>query len=59
LPGRNHPALHGTGFVDLDLFIESRRQTDAELQTVVDVSNFCARAPSYSMFQSNDWIRRR
>ena len=47
-----------SGFVDLDLFIESRRQTEAELRTVVDVTNFCARAPSYTMLWPNDWIRR-
>jgi hypothetical protein len=47
------------GFVDLDLFIESRRQTEDAMQTVVDVGGFCSRNPTYTMLWPNDWIHRR
>jgi hypothetical protein len=47
------------GFIDVDLFMESRRQTEDRLETVVDEPDFCARAPTYTMLWRNDWIRRR
>jgi hypothetical protein len=44
------------GFDDLDFFLESRRQTAETMQTVVDVHDFCARAPGYTMLGRNEWI---
>lgn len=45
-------------FVDLDLTLRSRRSTDGDLHTIVDVTDFCAKSPGYSILGFNDWIRR-
>ena len=45
-------------FVDLDLLLESRRQTAEEMRTVVDIRGFCALNPSYRMLWPNRWINR-
>ena len=42
---------------DLDLYLRSRRTTDAELQPVIDYPNFCSHLPRYEAFLHNDWIK--
>jgi len=44
--------------VDLDLLLESRRQTAEEMRTVIDIRGFCAQNPSYRMLWPNRWINR-
>lgn len=41
---------------DLDLLLRSRRRSERELRTVVDLRGFCSQAPSYSPFWHNAWI---
>lgn len=45
-------------FDDLDLLLQSRRQTEAEMRTVVDIRSFCAEEPTYRMLWPNRWINR-
>src|SRR5207342_2946169 len=42
---------------DLDLHLRSRRTTDAELQPVIEIPDFCSHQPRYAAFLHNDWIR--
>ena len=44
---------------DLDLHLRSRRTTDAELQPVIEIPDFCSRLPRYEAFLHNDWIQGR
>lgn len=45
-------------FIDVDFVLRSRRQTTAQLRTVVDVRGFCSQSPSYRMLRPNRWIHR-
>ncbi len=43
-------------FVDLDVHLRSRRASEHELVTVIELPDFCARRPRYDPFGHNDWI---
>jgi hypothetical protein len=45
------------GFSDFDLFLNSRRSTEAQLQPVIQLENFCATDPHYDLWRHNAWIR--
>ena len=44
-------------FVDLDVHLLSRRASERELRTVIDLPDFCAQLPGYRLFGHNEWIR--
>ncbi|MEZ4320525.1 MAG: hypothetical protein R3F61_23795 [Myxococcota bacterium] len=43
------------GVHEVDLTLRSRRSTQTELTTVIDLKGFCAANPTFDLF-SNDWI---
>ena len=43
-------------FVDFDLHLRSRRTSDDEFRTVIDVKNFCSANLHYDMWRPNSWI---
>jgi len=45
-------------FADLDIGLISKRWSDAQAVTVMDVKDFCRRNPRYALFWPNDWIAR-
>jgi len=44
-------------FVDFDVHLRSRRATEAELRTVIELPDFCEVRPHYNPFWHNRWIR--
>jgi hypothetical protein len=49
-------AIGRVPFTTLDLSLRSRRATDSELHTIVDIPDFCANPPAYDPFFHNAWI---
>ena len=45
------------GFTDFDLFLNSKKQTEAELRPVIAIENFCATDPDYKIWRHNPWIK--
>ena len=43
--------------VDLDLHLTSRRPSEPELRTIIDVPGYCARQVRYNPFGRNEWIQ--
>lgn len=43
-------------FEDVDLLLRSKRATDPEYRTIVDLKNVCSEPPSYRLFWPNAWI---
>ena len=44
------------GFLDLDLHLWSRRSTEPTLRSVIALTDFCRKKPTYDMWRPNDWI---
>jgi hypothetical protein len=49
----------GSSVTDVDWTMRSRRGTDVELTTVVDVQSFCGNDYRYSLVGTNSWMTRR
>ena len=45
-------------WTDLDLSLRSRRTTDPELRSVIEVEDFCRESPTYDLWRPNPWIKR-
>lgn len=43
-------------FADLDVHLRSRRTSERELRTVIELADFCAKRPRYHPFLHNEWI---
>lgn len=50
--------VHNTDFIDIDIFMLSRKSTDAVFRRVYEVTDFCSKKPQYSIWRSNNWIIR-
>ena len=44
-------------WTDVDLSLRSRRTTEPELRSVVEIERFCRTNPSYDLWRPNPWIR--
>jgi len=42
--------------VDFDVHLRSRRATETELRTVIELLDFCEEQPHYNPFWHNRWI---
>jgi len=51
---KNSPSPAG----DIDVFLQSKRTSDKEYQTIIDVTDFCAKNIRYSVWGWNDWIKK-
>jgi hypothetical protein len=43
-------------FADLDVHLRSRRTSERELRTLIELADFCAKSPRYHPFLHNEWI---
>ncbi len=44
------------GFSDFDLFLNSKRSSEAQFHSIVKLENFCATDPHYDLWRHNPWI---
>jgi len=49
-------ACRRTDIEEVDLFLEAKRSSATEYKTLINIRNFCALKPTYSMFSHNEWI---
>jgi hypothetical protein len=45
-------------WTEIDLLLRSRRSTETDVRTVVDIEGFCATNPTYDLWRPNAWIRK-
>lgn len=44
-------------FLDLDVFLQSRKKSDASFSSRIQIENFCKKNIKYKMFLRNQWIK--